>query len=182
MSRYEQPDLRRSIWQIVNSAGPYLVLWVLMYLSLSVSYWLTLALAVPAAGFLTRIFIISHDCGHGSFFRSRRANGFWGAITSALTFIPYHHWRHEHAVHHALVLSVKIHPGGSQGPGRQGHVGRDAGVAAGPVVEAEYHYAGAVRAVRIVMSLGGVDEPEAHARAQRRHDLTAKDRDLAQCH
>jgi len=69
--------------------------------SLGVSYWLTLALAVPAAGFLVRVFIIFHDCGHGSFFKSRRANTFWGVVTGVLTFTPYQQWRHDHAVHHA---------------------------------------------------------------------------------
>lgn len=72
-----------------------------MVASLDVSYWLTLALAVPAAGFLVRVFIIFHDCGHGSFFRSRRANDFWGVVTGVLTFTPYRQWRHDHAIHHA---------------------------------------------------------------------------------
>ena len=74
---------------------------VLMYLSLRVSYWLVLALAVPAAGFTIRTFIIMHDCGHGSFFRSRRANDIVGFITGALTLTPYAQWRREHAIHHA---------------------------------------------------------------------------------
>ncbi len=72
-----------------------------MYFSLSISYWLTLALAIPAAGFMIRIFIIFHDCGHGSFFASRRANSIVGFITGLLTFAPYYHWNHKHAIHHA---------------------------------------------------------------------------------
>jgi acyl-lipid omega-6 desaturase (Delta-12 desaturase) len=72
-----------------------------MVASLRISYWITLALAVPAAGFLVRIFIIFHDCGHGSFFRSARANRFWGVVTGILTYTPYQQWRHDHAVHHA---------------------------------------------------------------------------------
>jgi omega-6 fatty acid desaturase (delta-12 desaturase) len=72
-----------------------------MYLSLGVSYWLTLALAVLAAGFLVRGFIILHDCGHGSFFKSQKANDILGVIIGILTFTPYYYWRHDHAVHHA---------------------------------------------------------------------------------
>ena len=72
-----------------------------MYLSLAVSWWLTLPLAMLAAGFLVRVFIIFHDCGHGSFFKSRRANDILGFITGVLTFTPYYHWRWEHAIHHA---------------------------------------------------------------------------------
>lgn len=98
---YEQPDLRRSVWQIVNSFGPYALLWWAMIASLSVSYWLTLALAALAAGFLVRIFIIAHDCGHQSFFRSRKANNALGPIASTLAFTPYGSWRYQHAVHHA---------------------------------------------------------------------------------
>jgi omega-6 fatty acid desaturase (delta-12 desaturase) len=68
VSRYNTPNLGMSIWQIINSLGPYLLLWVAMYYSLQISYFLTLGLAVLAAAFLVRVFIIFHDCGHGSFF------------------------------------------------------------------------------------------------------------------
>ena len=71
---YQQPDTRKGIWQLVNSFGGLVISWGLMYLSLHVGYWLTLLLAVPAAGFLVRIFIIQHDCGHGAFFKTRRSN------------------------------------------------------------------------------------------------------------
>jgi omega-6 fatty acid desaturase (delta-12 desaturase) len=98
---YRRPHLGRSIWQIVNTVGPYLGLWFLMVFTLEISYLLTLALAIPAAGFLIRSFIISHDCGHGAFFRSRRANDIVGTITALFAFTPYEQWRHEHAVHHA---------------------------------------------------------------------------------
>jgi acyl-lipid omega-6 desaturase (Delta-12 desaturase) len=101
VARYQQPSLWRSIFQIVNSFVPYCVLWFLMYRALAVSCWLTLLLAIPAGGFMMRIFIIHHDCGHGSFFRSRTANDIVGFITGVLTFTPYHFWRWEHAVHHA---------------------------------------------------------------------------------
>ncbi len=101
VAKYQNPQLARSIWQLVNTLVPYVFLWYLMYLSLHVSYWLTLGLAVLAAGFLVRVFIIFHDCGHGSFFRSGKANRFWGFVTGILTFTPYDYWRHEHAQHHA---------------------------------------------------------------------------------
>lgn len=101
LARYQQPDLWRSLWQLANSLIPYIVLWYLMVLSLKVSYFLTLPLAVLAAGFMIRLFIIFHDCGHGSFFQSRRANELVGNLTGLLTFTPYEHWRHDHAIHHA---------------------------------------------------------------------------------
>ena len=105
VAKYQQPDLRRATWQLVNSFVPYIALWVLMVrtVQLGVSYWITLALAVLAAGFLVRIFIIFHDCGHGSFVASRRANTIVGTITGLCTFTPYEYWRYNHGVHHATV-------------------------------------------------------------------------------
>lgn len=101
IAKYQHPHRGRAIWQLVNTLIPYAVLWYVMYLSLAVSYWLTLVLAVAAAGLLVRIFIIFHDCGHLSFFKSLRANRFWGFITGVLTFTPHDYWWHEHAEHHA---------------------------------------------------------------------------------
>jgi omega-6 fatty acid desaturase (delta-12 desaturase) len=101
VAKYQQPALRRSLWQVINTLLPYAALWCLMYWSLGVSYWLTGALALLAAGFLVRVFIIFHDCGHGSFFRSQKANDMLGRITGLLCFTPYRHWRWEHALHHA---------------------------------------------------------------------------------
>ena len=101
VAKYQQPALRRSIWQMINTLVPYAALWCLMYLSLEVSYWLTAGLALLAAGFLIRVFIIFHDCGHGSFFKSRRANDVLGFVTGVLSFTPYYHWRWQHALHHA---------------------------------------------------------------------------------
>jgi acyl-lipid omega-6 desaturase (Delta-12 desaturase) len=98
---YQTPTVGRSIWQLVNTVIPYVVLWYLMYLSLTVSWWLTVPLAILSAGFMVRVFIIFHDCGHGSFFKSRKANDVIGFITGVLTFTPYRHWRWEHALHHA---------------------------------------------------------------------------------
>jgi acyl-lipid omega-6 desaturase (Delta-12 desaturase) len=103
VSKYNTPDLLKSWWQIVNSVGPYAILWVLMIKSLEVSYWLTLLLSVLAAGFLVRIFIIFHDCGHGSFFKSKRMNTIVGVATGLLVFTPYKKWTHEHLIHHQTV-------------------------------------------------------------------------------
>ncbi|MCC6820265.1 MAG: fatty acid desaturase, partial [Verrucomicrobia subdivision 3 bacterium] len=99
--RYQTPSTGRAIWQVVNTLVPYGALWYLMYRSLAISYWLVLPLAILAGAFLVRAFIIFHDCGHGSFFKSQRANHIWGAITGVLTFTPYYHWRWEHAIHHS---------------------------------------------------------------------------------
>lgn len=101
VAKHQQPALRRSLWQVTNTLVPYLVLWGLMVWTLSVSYWLTLPIAIVAAGFLVRIFIIFHDCGHGSYFKSQRANDFLGFVTGVLTFTPYRQWRNKHALHHA---------------------------------------------------------------------------------
>lgn len=98
---YQTSEAIKSIWQVVNSFGLLLILWVLMYLSLGVSYWLTLALSLPTAGMLVRIFIIQHDCGHSSFFASRKANDRLGMICGIFTLTPYYQWRKSHAIHHA---------------------------------------------------------------------------------
>jgi omega-6 fatty acid desaturase (delta-12 desaturase) len=103
VKKYNYPDRGKSIWQIINSLVPYLVLWYLMVLSLSVSYWITLGLSFLAAGFLVRIFIIFHDCGHGSFFRSARANRFIGTIMGAMVYTPYEYWTNDHDMHHRTV-------------------------------------------------------------------------------
>lgn len=101
ISEYQRPTRRQSIWQIVNSIIPYVALWFAAIELLSISVWLVLPVTIIASGFLVRIFIIFHDCGHGSFFRSKKANDFWGVVTGILTFTPYHYWRASHAKHHA---------------------------------------------------------------------------------
>jgi omega-6 fatty acid desaturase (delta-12 desaturase) len=101
VAKYQAPSVWRSIGQVTNTFVPFFLLWILMYLSLSYSYLLTLALAIPTAGLLARIFIIQHDCGHGSFFKSRKANDYLGSFCGVLTFTPYYYWRKSHAIHHA---------------------------------------------------------------------------------
>ncbi|GKU80825.1 fatty acid desaturase [Niallia sp. NCCP-28] len=101
VSPFEKPKTKNSLWQLINTVVPFFVLWVLAYQSLTISYLLTLAFAIPAAGFLVRIFIIFHDCCHFSFFKNRRANKILGTLTGILTLFPYNKWQHSHSVHHA---------------------------------------------------------------------------------
>jgi len=98
---YERSDLRRSVLDLATSVLPYLALSVLMYLSLdAVSYWWTLLLAIPTGGFLVRSFIVFHDCTHGSFFSSKKANKLTGTITGLMVFTPFESWRKDHIDHH----------------------------------------------------------------------------------
>jgi omega-6 fatty acid desaturase (delta-12 desaturase) len=100
VSGYQKSQTRKSIWQLSNSFIPFILIWLIMLYTLDISYWITLLLAFPAAGFSIRLFIIQHDCGHGSFFRSQRANNLCGLFCSVFTFTPYHYWRKKHAIHH----------------------------------------------------------------------------------
>jgi omega-6 fatty acid desaturase (delta-12 desaturase) len=107
VAKYQTPNAWKSIGQACNTFIPFFLLWYLMYLSLAYSYWLTLALALPAAGLLVRIFIIQHDCGHGSFFKSRKANDYLGSACGLLTLTPYYYWRKSHAIHHATASNLE---------------------------------------------------------------------------
>lgn len=98
--RFQRPSNGRASWQLINTLVPYLLCWYVMTKTIEVSYWLTLPIAIVAAGLLVRIFIIFHDCGHGSFFGSPTANRITGFLSGLLTFTPYHHWRQAHAEHH----------------------------------------------------------------------------------
>ncbi|MDT8367967.1 MAG: fatty acid desaturase [Longimicrobiales bacterium] len=98
---YRGPDTRRSVRQLVGTAAAFVALWYVAYRSLEVGYWLTLLLAFPTAGFLMRLFLIQHDCGHGSFFRSRRARDWVGRGIGVLLLTPYDYWKRTHAHHHA---------------------------------------------------------------------------------
>ena len=101
LAPYMGANNRKAIFQFVSTLALFAVNWTLMYFSMRWSYLLTLALAVPAVGLLTRLFIFQHDCGHGSFFSSRRWNTVIGSFIGLLTLTPYHYWRRTHAVHHA---------------------------------------------------------------------------------
>jgi omega-6 fatty acid desaturase (delta-12 desaturase) len=101
VAEFQHSSTGRATWQLVNTLVPYAVLWVLMYHYLSVSWWIVAPLAVLAGALMVRVFIIFHDCGHGSFFSSRLANDITGFLTGILTFTPYYQWRWEHSLHHA---------------------------------------------------------------------------------
>jgi omega-6 fatty acid desaturase (delta-12 desaturase) len=101
VAEYQKSSASRALWQIANTLVPYGLLWYLMYLCRPISWWLVVPLAILAGAFLVRVFIIFHDCGHGSYFKSTWANNLVGFITGILTFTPYYHWRWEHAIHHA---------------------------------------------------------------------------------
>jgi omega-6 fatty acid desaturase (delta-12 desaturase) len=101
LAQFKRPSRLKSIWQVINSLLPFCGLWYLMYLSVFWSYWLTLLLAIPTAGLLVRLFIIQHDCGHHSFFRSQRLNDMLGALCGLFTLTPYSLWRRSHSRHHA---------------------------------------------------------------------------------
>ncbi len=101
LSPYYGPDNRRSALQVGYTFVLYVAGWTLMYLSLGVGYWLTLLLAIPIAGIQMRMFMFQHDCGHGSYFKSRRLACVTGSVIGVLTLTPYHYWRKTHAIHHA---------------------------------------------------------------------------------
>jgi len=103
IERYLKPSIGRSIWQITNTFIPYVGLWILIVYSLSVSYWLTAFLIILAAGFLVRLFIIFHDCGHGSYFKSAKANKMVGMFFGILSFTPWDKWHNQHHRHHGSV-------------------------------------------------------------------------------
>src|SRR3546814_14977085 len=96
----------RAVWQLINALVPYAAVWTLMYFCVSVSWWLAIPLVMLAGGLLVRIFIIFHDCGHGSYFASQRANDIAGFLTGVMTFTPYYHWRWEHAIHHSTTAHL----------------------------------------------------------------------------
>jgi omega-6 fatty acid desaturase (delta-12 desaturase) len=100
------PDRWRSLWQMANSILPFILLWAVMIFSLRVGYWLTLLLAVPTAGFMVRMFIIFHDCSHGSFFKDHRANELVGSLLGLPLLTPYYQWKHDHAIHHATASDL----------------------------------------------------------------------------
>jgi omega-6 fatty acid desaturase (delta-12 desaturase) len=101
LSAYATPRLARSALELLTSVGAYFAASVVLYWALSVSAWLTLALAPLSAAFLLRTYIIFHDCTHGSFLASRRANLWVGTVCGLLVLTPFVRWRHDHAVHHA---------------------------------------------------------------------------------
>ena len=100
-AHYREPNPVRSSFELIVTVGALVLLWAAMWASLHISYWLTLLLAVPAAGFVVRVFLIQHDCGHGAFFRNRAVNDWVGRVLGIMTLTPYDVWRRTHALHHA---------------------------------------------------------------------------------
>jgi len=101
LAAYREPSNGRSVLEIAITVLPLALLWFLMWVSLDIGYWLCLLLSIPTAGFLVRLFMIQHDCGHGSFFRQRAINDWVGRVAGVLTLTPYDFWRRTHAIHHA---------------------------------------------------------------------------------
>ncbi|WP_424979867.1 fatty acid desaturase [Leisingera sp. S232] len=101
LAQYRDPSPLRSSFELAVTVVPFLLLWALAWWSLSVSYWLTLALSVLIAAFLLRLFTIQHDCGHGSFFANRHVSDWTGRIIGVLTLTPYDVWRRTHSIHHS---------------------------------------------------------------------------------
>ncbi|MCG6116108.1 MAG: fatty acid desaturase [Mesorhizobium sp.] len=101
LARYRQPDARRSVFEIVITVVPFLALWAAAAFAIVHGHWWGLILTVPAAGFLVRMFMLQHDCGHGALFARRKLNDWIGRVIGILTLTPYDYWRRSHAVHHA---------------------------------------------------------------------------------
>lgn len=101
LSTYREPILWRSLWELAVTVVPFFALWAAAWWALSVGYWLTLLLCIPTAGFLVRLFLIQHDCGHGAFFKRKPVNDWVGRVIGVLTLTPYDVWRKCHAMHHA---------------------------------------------------------------------------------
>ncbi len=108
LAPYRKPELWRSVFQLANTVVPFVALWITMLWSLEIGYWLTLILAVPTALLLVRMFMFQHDCGHGAFFRSQRANNAVGGVLGIVTLVPYAYWRKTHAMHHASSGNLDI--------------------------------------------------------------------------
>ena len=101
LARYREPNPARSVFELIVTAVPFALLWALIWVLFDAGYWIALLLAIPAAGLLVRLFMIQHDCGHGSFFRRRAVNDWVGRAISVVTLTPYDFWRRSHAIHHA---------------------------------------------------------------------------------
>src|SRR5258708_20360922 len=110
LALYREPDATRSAVGLAVTVGPLLALWVLMWATYQISPVLCLILSIPAAGFLVRLFMIQHDCGHGSFFHQRQLNDWVGRVVGVLTLTPHDYWQRTHASHHPSIGNLD-HPG-----------------------------------------------------------------------
>jgi omega-6 fatty acid desaturase (delta-12 desaturase) len=107
LQRYRHPDPARSVFEVFVTLVPFVLLWIAAWAALDVGYWLTLLIAIPAAFFLVRVFLIQHDCGHGALFRKKATNDWVGRAMGVLTLTPYDAWRRAHAIHHATHGSLE---------------------------------------------------------------------------
>ncbi|MBK8515659.1 MAG: fatty acid desaturase [Saprospiraceae bacterium] len=98
---YTKTSKKKAAIQLINSFGPFILIWILMYLSLDYSYWITFGLGIINAFFLVRIFIIQHDCGHRTFLSNSKARAIIGYICSIFSTIPFHYWAKSHHLHHS---------------------------------------------------------------------------------
>ena len=114
VARFQRPSAVRAWWQVFNTIGAYVAVWAGLYFSLYVSWGLTIPLIFLAGLLLVRVFIIFHDCGHGSFFASRWANDTLGTLTGLLTFTAYYDWRGDHAIHHGAAGDLEAVVGGDR--------------------------------------------------------------------
>ncbi len=101
VTHYKTPSTVRSILEILITAAPLCAIWTVAWVALGQGRWWALILTLPAAGFVVRLFMIQHDCGHGSLFRSRAANDWVGRCIGVITLTPYSNWRRTHGIHHA---------------------------------------------------------------------------------
>ncbi|HUZ67360.1 MAG TPA: fatty acid desaturase, partial [Beijerinckiaceae bacterium] len=99
---YSKPSGKRSAFELCVTGGPFVASWICAWASLRfVGFWLAMPFMIAAAGFLVRLFMIQHDCGHGAFFRNKQLNDWAGRVISVFTMTPYDFWRRSHAIHHA---------------------------------------------------------------------------------
>jgi omega-6 fatty acid desaturase (delta-12 desaturase) len=101
LAPYRSAVLWSSVWQLASTVTLFVGFWAAMYASLQVGYWLTLLLAIPTAMMIVRLFMLQHDCGHGSFFNNKIANTTVGSLLGVVTLVPFSYWRKTHAIHHA---------------------------------------------------------------------------------
>jgi len=102
LASYRTPDPVRSVVELAITALPLVALWSIAWFTFSLGHaWASLLIAIPAAGFVVRLFMIQHDCGHGTFFAGRGTNDWVGRVIGVLTLTPYDWWRRSHAIHHA---------------------------------------------------------------------------------
>jgi omega-6 fatty acid desaturase (delta-12 desaturase) len=101
LAQYRRPRPARSLFELAATVIPLVFFWVSAWAAVYYGYWIGLILTVPAAAFLLRLFMVQHDCGHGSFFGHRRLDDWTGRAIGVLTLTPYDYWRRAHAEHHA---------------------------------------------------------------------------------